>query len=112
MYICPTPLGHVILTSSHLPQELEAEYSVRPFPLVIGEDCLLSVAWTFIFVLFFFFFKYMAWSSHSFLPPDISAIQESQLTALQDVTGILLSFIHSNPEAWAPVVSTVSLTHL
>ena len=38
----------------------------------------------------------------------MSGQQKQQLSALQDVTGVLLSFIKSSPEAWAPVVSSVS----
>ncbi|XP_005098705.1 integrator complex subunit 5 [Aplysia californica] len=34
------------------------------------------------------------------------------MSALQDVTGVLLSFIKSNPEAWAPVVSSWALSLL
>ncbi|XP_055898404.1 integrator complex subunit 5-like [Biomphalaria glabrata] len=43
---------------------------------------------------------------------DPEAIQQSQLSALQDVTGVLLSFIKSNAEAWAPVVSSWALSLL
>lgn len=43
---------------------------------------------------------------------DASGHQKQQLSALQDVTGVLLSFIKSNPEAWAPVVSSWTLTLL
>lgn len=34
---------------------------------------------------------------------------QSQYSALQDVTGVLLNFINTNPEAWAPIVSSVGL---
>ncbi|CAL1542731.1 unnamed protein product [Lymnaea stagnalis] len=43
---------------------------------------------------------------------DPEALQRSQLSALQDVTGVLLSFIKSNAEAWAPVVSSWALSLL
>ncbi|XP_025113724.1 integrator complex subunit 5-like isoform X2 [Pomacea canaliculata] len=37
---------------------------------------------------------------------------QSQYSALQDVTGVLLNFINTNPEAWAPIVSSWSLNLL
>ncbi|KAH9505342.1 Integrator complex subunit 5 [Bulinus truncatus] len=40
---------------------------------------------------------------------DPESIQQSQLSALKEVTGVLLSFIKSNAEAWAPVVSSWAL---
>ncbi|XP_059160155.1 integrator complex subunit 5-like [Physella acuta] len=43
---------------------------------------------------------------------DPEVILRSQQTALQDVTGVLLSFIKSNAEAWAPIVSTWALSLL
>ncbi|BFZ06008.1 hypothetical protein BsWGS_09047 [Bradybaena similaris] len=43
---------------------------------------------------------------------DTDNAQRIQLTALQDVTTLLLSFIKSNPEAWAPVVSSWALSLL
>ncbi|RUS91715.1 hypothetical protein EGW08_000541 [Elysia chlorotica] len=46
------------------------------------------------------------------VPRDVRGHQKLQLSALQDVTGVLLSFIKSSPEAWAPVVSSWTLTLL
>ncbi|KAK3785854.1 hypothetical protein RRG08_015016, partial [Elysia crispata] len=46
------------------------------------------------------------------VPHDVTGHQKLQLSALQDVTGVLLSFIKSSPEAWAPVVSSWTLTLL
>ncbi|GFN78096.1 integrator complex subunit 5 [Plakobranchus ocellatus] len=51
-------------------------------------------------------------SSLTFSDHESSSYQKQQLSALQDVTGVLLSFIKSSPEAWAPVVSSWTLTLL
>ncbi|KAK7480320.1 hypothetical protein BaRGS_00028488, partial [Batillaria attramentaria] len=42
----------------------------------------------------------------------MSESNPNQYAVLQEVTGVLLNFINTNPEAWAPIVSSWSLTLL